>query len=128
MAADDSIVVHEWGTFTSVAGKDGNAVTWMPLSGPSDLPCFVHRLGHRNVKLTYGTVRMETPVLYFYPPMPMTFSIRVDFSNGRITEWYPKASSVQSLLNEDGWIEWNRVQVSKSSEPLPKEGSASHYY
>jgi hypothetical protein len=60
--------------------------------------------------------------------MPMTFSIRVDFSKGRITEWYPKASSVQPLLNEDGWIEWNRVQVSKSIEPLPKEGSASHYY
>lgn len=60
MAADDSIVVHEWGTFTSVAGKDGNAVTWLPLSGPSDLPCFVHRLGQRNAKLTFGTVRMET--------------------------------------------------------------------
>ena len=25
------LVVHEWGTFTSVAGQDGRAVEWLPL-------------------------------------------------------------------------------------------------
>ena len=35
------LVVHEWGTFTSIAGPDGQAVQWRPLTGPSDLPCFV---------------------------------------------------------------------------------------
>ncbi len=33
--------VHEWGTFTSVAGVDGSAIDWLPLGGPTDLPCFV---------------------------------------------------------------------------------------
>jgi hypothetical protein len=33
--------VHEWGTFTTVAGTDGAAVEWLPLGGPNDLPCFV---------------------------------------------------------------------------------------
>jgi hypothetical protein len=41
--------VHEWGTFTSVAGIDGNAIDWLPLGGPTDLPCFVKH------------VRMATP-------------------------------------------------------------------
>ena len=41
--ASGPLVVHEWGTFTSVAGQDGRAVDWLPLSGPPDLPCFVDR-------------------------------------------------------------------------------------
>lgn len=35
------LAVHEWGTFTTVAGVDGRAIDWLPLGGPSDLPCFV---------------------------------------------------------------------------------------
>ncbi len=38
-----SLTVHEWGTFTTVAGEDGRAIDWYPLGGPSDLPCFVER-------------------------------------------------------------------------------------
>ena len=37
------LTVHEWGTFTSGAGPDGNAVDWTPQAGRSDLPCFVAR-------------------------------------------------------------------------------------
>ena len=39
--ATAGLTVHEWGTFTSVAGPDGQSVNWTPLSGPQDLPCFV---------------------------------------------------------------------------------------
>src|SRR5437016_14464899 len=39
--AQSGLAVHEWGTFTSVAGPDGQSVNWTPLSGPQDLPCFV---------------------------------------------------------------------------------------
>src|SRR5512134_127873 len=35
------VVAHEWGTFTTVAGEDGQAISWLPLGGPTDLPCFV---------------------------------------------------------------------------------------
>ena len=34
------VTVHEWGTFTTVAGADGVAMQWTPLGGASDLPCF----------------------------------------------------------------------------------------
>ena len=57
-----NVTVHEWGTFTSIAGPDGDAVGWVPLSGPDDLPCFVRRLDFGPKGTLWGTVRMETPV------------------------------------------------------------------
>ena len=127
-ASDHAMTVHEWGTFTSVAGRDGAAVNWLPLSGESDLPCFVHRFDQRNLKLTFGMVRMETPVLYFYPLRPSIVSVHVNFPDGRITEWYPRADDVQSSPGRRGSIEWNSIHVDGSNGPLPREGSPSHYY
>jgi hypothetical protein len=121
--------VHEWGTFTSVAGADGAAMEWRPLYAPSDLPCFVHHLDQKNLKLTdFGTVRMETPVLYFYPAKPMAVSVKVEFPNGRITEWYPRASSVRPATSQCGGIAWEHVELRQSGEALPKLQAASHYY
>jgi hypothetical protein len=69
-----------------------------------------------------GTIRMETPVLYFYSPHDVTLSARVSFSKGLITEWYPHADQVEpagikrnanlSQLKTDGSIAWNDVAVS----------------
>src|SRR5687767_2494041 len=42
-ASTNDLVVHEWGTFTSVAGKRGVAIDWRPLNGASDLPSFVYK-------------------------------------------------------------------------------------
>ena len=39
-STDSSLTAHEWGTFTSIAGRNGQAVRWVPLNG-SDLPRFV---------------------------------------------------------------------------------------
>src|SRR5208282_15684 len=62
-----SLTAHEWGTFTSIAGSDGQAVEWSPLTGSTDLPAFVEHFRDPGFKLGLrGTVRMETPVLYFY--------------------------------------------------------------
>ncbi|HTR79450.1 MAG TPA: hypothetical protein VMH39_15135 [Gemmatimonadaceae bacterium] len=44
----DGLTVHEWGTFTTVAGEDGRAVNWFPLGGPTDLPCFVERFQNQS--------------------------------------------------------------------------------
>lgn len=95
----DSVIAHEWGTFTSVAGEDGNPVPWSPLFGAADLPCFVGRFDTTHVSKWQisGLVRMETPVLYFYAQRPLTLSVRVDFPRGLITEWYPQASKALYL-------------------------------
>src|SRR5262245_33076961 len=83
--------VHEWGTFTSVAGENGAPVSWRTFGGPDDLPCFVDRVGPLKGMLSL-TIRMETPVLYFYGARPSTVNVKVDFPKGYITEWYPKAA------------------------------------
>jgi hypothetical protein len=125
------LTVHEWGTFTSVAGEDGQALQWLPQGGVSDLPCFVER--GKYIKATlWGTVRMETPVLYFYAPGDVTVNVKVGFKQGFITEWYPQALvgvPNPQQPNYEGSIAWPTVKVSPSIAPeFPTEPGASHYY
>lgn len=139
--SDPSLTAHEWGTFTSIAGKDGRAVEWQPLSGLTDLPGFVEHFKSANFKISLpGTVRMETPVLYLYTSRETTVSVNVSFSKGLITEWYPHATSVspEGPLNDvalyrkgvDGSISWNSVKLEPggSSASLPTEVRANRYY
>ena len=136
-----NLTVHEWGTFTSVAGADGAALEWFPLNGPSELPCFVKQLNTGlNVKVAVGgllnqmkaTVRMETPVVYFYSPQPMTVEVSASFASGAFSEWYPQASvSFPStpLSRQTGTIRWPSVQILPSAKPqLVTEDGLSHYY
>src|SRR6266851_7271665 len=91
-----SLTAHEWGTFTSIAGNEGQAVEWSPLTGSTDLPAFVEHFRDPGFKLGLrGTVRMETLVLYFYDSREETVSVQVAFANGVITEWYPHAIRVE---------------------------------
>jgi hypothetical protein len=129
-----AVVAHEWGTFTAVAGYDGSAVAWSPLdAGASDLPCFVHRLSAQGVKLSYATVRMETPVLYFYAAKPATLNVRVYFPHGVLTEWYPQVTSVQPrdyvTSLGGGRLEWDSLEVRPGDAPaFPSTKGASRYY
>jgi len=105
------LVVHEWGTFTSIAGAEGQAVQWAPLRGQQDLPCFVERI-QGNLKVsTVGTVRMETPVLYFYSPRAVDAAVHVEFPQGLLTEWYPHASVPPPSSTVGGQISWPIVAV-----------------
>ncbi|MCB9763378.1 MAG: hypothetical protein H6739_26665 [Alphaproteobacteria bacterium] len=128
-AADQGFVVHEWGTFTAVAGQDGAALDWRPLSGPSDLPLFVYGPGRpagRGPVPTKGNpvpIRMETPVLYFYSDRPMGVSVKVDFPQGQVTEWYPHANHVNR------GIDWGAFQIRPDKRPTFRhDGRESHYY
>jgi hypothetical protein len=98
------LTVHEWGTFTSVAGEDGSAIDWEALGGPKDLPGFVNNQYLCFKSSLTGTVRMETPVLYFYSPREMTANVKVQFPHGVITEWYPKGDNAiyesKSLMDQ----------------------------
>jgi hypothetical protein len=134
------LTVHEWGTFTSVAGRDGEAVEWSPLTGSTDLPGFVEHFRDGGFKLGLrGTVRMETPVLYFYDSRQENVSVKVSFSKGVITEWYPHASRVEPTVNlfdgslyqahADGSIAWDAVTISPSLRAeFPRQLQDSHYY
>ena len=125
------LIVHEWGTFTSIAGKDGVALEWRPLNGSSDLPKFVHTIQQEGLGLRHALskellsaqVRMETPVLYFYANRELNVSARVDFPKGKITEWYPQARTLEQGIN------WGTLKVSPGAPfNLPADYSDNHYY
>jgi hypothetical protein len=137
--ANNRLVVHEWGTFTSIAGKNGVSLEWRPLNGSSDLPSFVYdqsalsgaglRSGERCIKCNMeALVRMETPVIYFYADREMSVSVKVALSKGKITEWYPQARMVYGSTPSDG-IDWGRITVLPGGEEsYPTETKPSHYY
>jgi hypothetical protein len=135
-----SLTAHEWGTFTSIAGSDGYAAEWSPLTGSTDLPAFVEHFRDPGFKLGLrGTVRMETPVLYFYSPKEETVSVNVSFAKGVITEWYPHASRVEpqaglynGILQQAGTagsITWDSVTLAPNGMPeFPLEDRNNHYF
>ncbi|HXX16146.1 MAG TPA: hypothetical protein VEJ47_14690 [Candidatus Eremiobacteraceae bacterium] len=137
---ENDLTVHEWGTFTSISGPDGRSMDWLPLTGSTDLPSFVEHF--RDVKFKgglHGTVRMETPVLYFYSPRELTVSVDVAFSRGLITEWYPHADSANPALDEQlltlyrqkspGAISWRAVHIDPHvAADFPSDNSGNHYY
>jgi hypothetical protein len=146
----NDLVVHEWGTFTSIAGKNGVAIDWRPLNGASDLPKFVYTsAGVDGYRQTYGSkfvpgdkghvvakIRMETPVIYFYTGREMEVSVNVDFPRGQITEWYPQASVVNGFFAKDQTakfpprgINWGEIKLLPNEKPdYLREVSYSHYY
>jgi hypothetical protein len=151
-AQPSDFTVHEWGTFTSVAGQDGSAIDWDALGGVNDLPRFVNDFGYRCFKWSLmGTVRMETPVMYFYSPQELQAHVKVSFPQGLITEWYPQAQYEvfqksgsdgathrmdnnaygldTSLRSVTGAIEWPSIHVEPNTFPaLPTETAPSRYY
>src|SRR5262245_30683645 len=107
VALERKLVVHEWGTFTSLAGAEGTSLDGLH-HATDPLPAFVHAAGPaarqspfhlwgdsssyipaRNVNM-----KMETPVIYFYSGAPARVQVRVDFPGGLLSEWYPAASEV----------------------------------
>jgi hypothetical protein len=144
------LVVHEWGTFTSIAGKSGVAIDWRPLNGASDLPNFVYEMGKsdgyrqsfdlksepQRKGSIVARVRMETPVIYFYTKKEMDVSVNVGFPRGKITEWYPQAGLVNGQFgtNETGinardGINWGKIKLLPNEKPdYLREVAYSHYY
>jgi hypothetical protein len=146
------LTVHEWGTFTSVAGVEGSAIGWDALACKDDLPRFVNEFGFRGFKFRLqGNVRMETPVIYLYSAREMEARVRVAFRHGVITEWYPRAEpQIDQLSRADnsvhrlpanlngidttlrtltGAIEWPTITVQPGTTPaLPVESLPSRYY
>jgi hypothetical protein len=117
------LTVHEWGTFTSVAGEDGSAVVWDALGGKNDLPKFVNSFGYCLKGTLTDTVRMETPVMYFYSPRELDAHVKVAFPGGIITDWYPQAHHLS------GAIEWPSIKIEPNTSPaLPAETEPSRYY
>ena len=89
-----TFAVHEWGTFTTLAGSDGVLLPGL-YHEEEQLPYFVyHQPGFANggyiskglsLDCVNATLKMETPVLYFYSSVAQTVSVRVDWPGGTIS-------------------------------------------
>lgn len=98
------LVLHEWGTFTSLQDESGEAIGGIN-SDDEPLPLWTHNLAPMLIigtpvqgapKCHPGvTLRLETPVVYFHPPasasLPMVVDVRARFRGGWLTQYYPDA-------------------------------------
>jgi hypothetical protein len=152
-ATDDPFVVHEWGTFTTVHGANGEQIWWMPPASV-DIPDFVYRSDmSRNgsvnpilhPKDVAALARMETPVIYFYSQRERVADVRVRFRGGFLTEWYPQATAAESNVvanaatSANAWqflIEWKGVKIlARDTREMTlgqlirsRAGDGDHYY
>lgn len=114
------LVVHEWGTFTVLQDEKGKPVGGIN-TDDEPLPDFVHNLNHelngpssplppvyfKGVPRNHPDVytRLETPVLYFYPPggKEMTVDVEVRFPAGWLTQFFPHAQVSADGRDRDGF-------------------------
>ena len=102
-SARAELTVHEWGTFTAVHASDGTLLSGLERE-EHRLPNFVRSHAgfspadkgwNRPVKNV--TIKMETPVLYFYAKEETPVEVDVGFKGGSISQWYPERSGGEEL-------------------------------
>lgn len=133
------LVVHEWGTFTSLQDDAGNAIGGVNTED-EPLPAFVHR-PLANLHLRDGdvapillkgappchpdvTMRLETPVVYFYLPegaAAMNVDVAVEWRGGWLSEFYPAGAAVlpgadikpagRLAADTVGTLRWSGVRI-----------------
>lgn len=135
-----SLVIHEWGTFTSFQDSRGQTIPGINVDD-EPVPKFVHRLTGIPIFTTRSspaswsqgaprchpdvTLRLETPVLYFYPqsgfPLDRSFDVRATFAGGWLTEFFPAAAAENSGFpralepSARGSIQWKALRLSQDS-------------
>lgn len=114
-AEPKSLIIHEWGTFTSFQDERGLTISGINVDD-EPVPEFVHRLKDIPILTTRSapaswskgaprchpdvTLRLETPVLYFYPQpgfaADQSIDVRATLSGGWLTEFFPQADAEYS--------------------------------
>ncbi|MBA3700438.1 MAG: hypothetical protein H0W78_16450 [Planctomycetes bacterium] len=110
VSAAEPLVIHEWGTFTSLQDEQGRTIGGLNVD-EEFLPPFVHDLYpvmigfNRDVPTTRTfkgisacnptvTMRLETPVVYVHLPAGQTaatFDLSATFHGGFLSQFYPLA-------------------------------------
>jgi hypothetical protein len=162
--ADEPVIVHEWGTFTCLQDEQGKAIGGINVDD-EPVPGFVWQYANRLVaglrspdEDNFGlppyeaggkgwisgdpkvTMRLETPVLYLYPPKgraPQSvppLDVHVDFHGGILSQYYPYATTNGALLNgtlpylasdhkitadTTTGLTWNGVQLGVDGKQIP---------
>ncbi|HEX3356838.1 MAG TPA: hypothetical protein VHS31_07705 [Tepidisphaeraceae bacterium] len=131
-AQSDRLVVHEWGTFTSLQDEGGRTLGGLN-ADDEPLPLFVHDLLNEQTRLLFGkglpikprpdiTMRLETPVMYFHLPPnspPRKIDVSVKFNQGVLSQFYPDATTrikpgtLIPPIDEKtvGFLSWPNLQI-----------------
>ena len=113
---DPGFVLHEWGTFTTLAGSDGVLLEGVHADDHA-LPSFVHSRAGSPEGFAGAMVKMETPVIYLYSDRERDVSVRVGFPGGILTTWYPQVRALSPVAGgeapplRDGSLDWSTVKV-----------------
>jgi hypothetical protein len=133
--ASSGLVIHEWGTLTSLEDENGQPIPGIN-ADDEPVPPFVHRIsqgillpsmfiGSKAVPRVHPdvTVRLETPVLYVHAPPGFTgpLDVKVKFIGGWLTEFYPNAEAVApgidaktgqvGRISGDGTLHWADLKI-----------------
>lgn len=131
-AVGAELVVHEWGTITTIHAASGKPQGGLNRIDAADvLPDFVHRYEPEHTRhdpaeqfgkspLVPGrpdvTMRLETPVIYFHPlagaKIDTPIDVSVKFRGGILNEFYPAATA-------DVAVDLPRIQDKVSAGTLP---------
>lgn len=131
--AQAPLIVHEWGTLTTRHTPSGEALGRLNRIDASDvLPEFVHRFEPAQARadsqqafgkspVTPGrpdvTMRLETPVIYFYGSSGRVFDLRVQMRGGILNEFYPRAEA--AVTRDSGRLGAKiAAQVLKATDPI----------
>jgi hypothetical protein len=153
--ADDKVIVHEWGTFTSLQDENGQAIGGINVDD-EPVPFFIYGGWGGDVVAQYSpqsfglppynqfagkagplpsgdpsvTVRLETPVVYIYPPKGQSpqsvppLDVHVDFHGGFLTQFYPYAGS-DSFAGQKritgksvSSLDWKGVRLGSTAKPV----------
>jgi hypothetical protein len=123
IAQENYFKAHEWGTFTTLQNSDGYRLKGL-YKDEEKLPDFVKNISYKaevkgypaETALLGVTVKMETPVIYFYSNKQTEVSVAVKFNGGSISQWFPERSggeskefqmSVDFSIRKTGSIKWN---------------------
>jgi hypothetical protein len=127
------LVVHEWGTFLSMAGSDGVVLDGM-YHEEHALPPFVHARSREQLRLPSAFLKGETPVIYFYTGQRQKVRVDVKFPTGLWTQWYPQAqlggplnpAPGRTIPLRDGFIVWcPEIVPVAAGKPVPAPPATS---
>ena len=131
-----SFIAHEWGTITTHHLPNGTPKGGLNVVEATEiLPEFVHKFRPSNHPMTWDkvtevnaakmdiTMRLETPVIYFYPKagggaLPESVKVSAMFRGGVFNEFYPEARADvgpdQSYYNaKSGAGEWDGKSLNR---------------
>lgn len=145
---NNALIVHEWGTFTARFSEDGTPDKQLHKLAYEPVPGFVYHFDYSKItrkdttwrkddffiydvsaELDNVTIRMETPVLYFYTNDEIkNASVNVKFHQGSISEYFPKPAVIEDAEHMKKYVSYRAKPQKPYFDLTNYDGRASWYF